>query len=57
MTTAIKALEQIKKGHCSILWGRICLRVGDKFIVGETINIRATPITIEEAAAILAIPV
>lgn len=54
METARKALEQIAKGHATILWGKICLRRGDKYIVGETINYRDCGVSLDEAAAILA---
>jgi hypothetical protein len=54
METARKALESMKKGTATILWGRIVMRVGDRYLVGETINIHAAGVSIDEAAAVLA---
>lgn len=53
METAKKALEMVKKGHATILWGKIVVRVGDKFIIGETIRMRDDGVSIDEAAEIL----
>ena len=54
METATMMLKKMKNGFVTILWDRIVIRVGDKFIVGESPSIHETPITLEEAATILA---
>lgn len=53
METATKALANMKKGHVTILWGKVVIRIGDKFIVGENPSIRESGIEIEQAAKIL----
>jgi hypothetical protein len=55
METARKALENMKKGTVTVLWGFIVLRVGDRYIVGyDTISIHQRGVCIEAAAAIIA---
>jgi hypothetical protein len=56
METAKKALEQMKKGTVKVLWGFVVARIGDRYIVGQTISIRSEGVTADEAAAILAAP-
>jgi hypothetical protein len=54
METARKALESMKKGTVTTLWGYTVARIGDRYLVGESIRLRDATISIEQAAMILA---
>ena len=56
MNTALTRLNEMKAGHATIMWDRIVIRIGDRYAVGETVNIRKAELTAEEAAAILTQP-
>ncbi len=53
MQTAITRLLSMKTGHATIMWDKIVIRIGDKYAVGETVNIRKAVYTAEQAAQIL----
>lgn len=54
METAKQALSQMKKGTVKVLWGKVCIRIGDRYIVGESPSIRDAGVDLDTAAAILA---
>ena len=49
METIRKQLEKLSRGHVAIMWGLCVMRVGETFLVGETINIRHERVTFDEA--------
>lgn len=44
-----KILAGMKKGHVTSLYGYIVIRIGDRYIVGESPSIREPGLTIEQA--------
>jgi hypothetical protein len=44
-------LEKLSRGHVRSINGIVVMRVADRFVFGETINIRASGVDINTAAA------
>lgn len=56
METAITRLKNMKPGYATIMWDKVVIRIGDRYIVGtenRPANIRKAEYTAEEAAKIL----
>ena len=53
MDLVIKMLEKISKGHATVLYGKIVIRIGNKFIVGESPSIHEAGVSLDDAAKII----